>query len=339
MIDNGQATVRFIQVEMKQAGQRIDNFLLKHLKGVPRPKIYRIIRKGEVRVNKKRIRPSYRLVSGDSIRLPPLQLNAVKMPTPSKQVAALVRSRILYEDERLLVANKPSKLAVHGGTGVHYGLIDVWCHLRYPDPLFLVHRLDRQASGCILIAKDREASCLLQNAIRTAQIDKSYLTLLKGCWEKADPLEVNMPLIRDKTDKADKNQDRYPVRVDPQGKPALSFFHPVYKYKHFSDCTACTLMKVKIVTGRMHQIRVHAKALGYPLAGDDQYGDRVFNRAMRNQGLSRLFLHAHSLQFPHPDDGRSIHITSPLDSDLVRVLENIATATGDTLSPAELELG
>lgn len=309
--------VRFVEISADHAGQRIDNYLLCHLKGVPKSLIYRIIRKGEVRVNKGRIKPEYRLKEGDMIRIPPVRVPEKKEAgKASNRVLQQIESRILFEDKRILILNKPSGLAVHGGSGLNYGVIEALRELRPNDKqLELVHRLDRDTSGCLIIAKKRSALRRLHEQLREGTMDKRYLTLLKGKWKGTNKW-VDAPLLKNVI----RSGERL-VFVDPKGKDARTQFIP------YCVSDEASLMSVKLDTGRTHQIRVHAQHLGFPIAGDDKYGDDEFNRQMKGVGLKRLFLHAYSLKFHLPDsdtgEDTPIYIEAPLDEQLVNVLEKL----------------
>lgn len=282
------------------------------MKGVPKSRIYRIVRKGEVRVNKGRIKPDYRLQDGDVVRIPPVQVSESKESRPADQVLAKIEKSVLYEDKRLLILNKPSGMAVHGGSGLSYGIIEALRAL-WPDApyLELVHRLDRDTSGCLIIAKKRSALRLLHELLRENRVKKYYQALLKGCWPGGDRL-LDFPLKKNVV----RSGERV-VRVSDDGKSARSRFCPLQVK---SDAS---LVEVKLETGRTHQIRVHAAHVGHPIAGDEKYGDDAYNRLMREQGLKRLFLHAQRLEFVMPDDGQIIKITAPLPEDLQRVLKKL----------------
>lgn len=309
--------VRFVDISADHAGQRIDNYLLCHLKGVPKSLVYRIIRKGEVRVNKGRIKPEYRLKEGDMIRIPPVRVPEKKEAgKASDRVLQQIESRILFEDKRILILNKPSGLAVHGGSGLNYGVIEALRELRPNDKqLELVHRLDRDTSGCLIIAKKRSALRRLHEQLREGTMDKRYLTLLKGKWKGTNKW-VDAPLLKNVI----RSGERL-VFVDAKGKDARTQFIP------YCVSDEASLMSVKLDTGRTHQIRVHAQHLGFPIAGDDKYGDDEFNRQMKKVGLKRLFLHAYSLKFHLPDsdtgEDTPIYIEAPLDEPLVNVLEKL----------------
>ena len=308
--------VRLVRIGADQAGQRIDNFLLAQLKGAPRNLIYRLLRKGEVRVNKGRIKPPYRLQAGDEVRIPPVRLAEKTPAAPATSVLETVRSRILYEDPRLLVLNKPSGLAVHGGSGLSFGIIEALRAL-YPDApyLELVHRLDRETSGCLLIAKKRSMLRFLHEQLREHRLHKQYLALVRGLWQ-GGAQSIDAPLRKNTLRSGERM-----VRVDDNGKTALSHFRPL------ATCERASLMEVDLKTGRTHQIRVHAAHAGHPLAGDEKYGDADFNRNMREYGLKRLFLHASRVSFaPSPDSGETIEIEAPLDADLQAVLQQLDLA-------------
>ncbi|MCW8900203.1 MAG: 23S rRNA pseudouridine(955/2504/2580) synthase RluC [Gammaproteobacteria bacterium] len=308
---------QFVEISADHAGQRLDNYLLCQLKGVPKSLVYRIVRKGEVRVNKGRIKPEYRLKEGDIVRIPPVRLAEKKEPgKASDKVLELIESRILYEDNRILVLNKPSGLAVHGGSGLSYGVIEALRELRPNDKqLELVHRLDRDTSGCLIIAKKRSALRRLHEQLREGTMDKRYLTLLKGKWKGANKW-VDAPLLKNVI----RSGERL-VFVDPKGKDARTQFIP------YCVAEEASLMSVKLDTGRTHQIRVHAQHLGFPIAGDEKYGDDEFTQQMKGMGLKRLFLHAYSLKFhlPETDTGEDapIYVEAPLDEPLVNVLNKL----------------
>ncbi|MDH5444657.1 MAG: 23S rRNA pseudouridine(955/2504/2580) synthase RluC [Gammaproteobacteria bacterium] len=310
--ENKLVAVKMVEIDVSQAGQRIDNFLLARLKGAPKSLIYRILRKGEVRVNKGRIKPTYRLQAGDLVRIPPVRLSESVPVKPHERVLQQIEESILFEDKRLLILNKPSGIAVHGGSGLSYGIIEAFRALRPDAPyLELVHRLDRETSGCLIIAKKRSALRTLHELIRQNQVDKYYLTLVKNDWGGGDRV-IDAPLRKNTL----KSGERM-VIISPDGKPARSLFQPL-------TCSEqASLMQVKLDTGRTHQIRVHATSTGHPIAGDDKYGDENFNKLLRAQGLKRLFLHAVKLEFEISDDGPKITVTAPLPSDLSQLLKKL----------------
>ncbi|MCB1669011.1 MAG: 23S rRNA pseudouridine(955/2504/2580) synthase RluC [Pseudomonadales bacterium] len=297
--------VQLLEIDSDQAGQRIDNFLLARLKGVPKSRVYRILRKGEVRVNKSRVKPEYRLESGDCIRVPPVRIAEREVsPGPGQGLQKLLASSILYEDDKLLVVNKPAGLAVHGGTGINLGLIEALRAMR-PDERFLelVHRLDRDTSGCLLLARKRSALRSLQSQMRNNQTRKLYQALVIGAWDRG-VTRIDAPLL-----KTTLKSGEWMVRVDAAGKRSVTHFSVIRKYKEVS------LLQATLETGRTHQIRLHAKAAGHPLVGDEKYGDEAFNLSMQNKGLKRMFLHAVELSFEHPD-GYRLTVKAPLPNEL-----------------------
>ncbi len=304
--------VQWVTVEAEQAGQRIDNFLLARLKGVPRSLIYRILRKGEVRANKGRIKPEYRVQEGDEIRIPPVRVAERDPATPGERTLNDVTRNILYEDKRLLIINKPSGLAVHGGSGVNYGLIEAVRALKpeYND-IELVHRLDRDTSGCIVLAKRRSALRILHELLRENGVDKRYLALVRGDWPGGERI-VDAPLYKNVLQSGERM-----VTVNDAGKPSRSHLLPLVSTE------LASLLEIKLETGRTHQARVHCAHTGYPIAGDDKYGDEVFNQRLKAYGLKRLFLHAWRLRFILHDDNTVIDIKAPLPNDLLEVLKRL----------------
>lgn len=301
--------VRWLDIDADMAGQRIDNFLRTQLKGVPKSMIYRILRKGEVRVNKKRIKPDYKLQAGDQVRVPPVRVSApTDLPNPNLAQVSQLTDRILYEDDYLLVVNKPAGMAVHGGSGISFGLIEALRSLRGSDTLELVHRLDRETSGCLLVAKKRSMLRLLNAQLREKQMKKIYLALVQGEWSKLDRA-VTAPLRKQVLQSGERM-----VRVDGEGKPSET------RFKIRQRFAEGTLVQASPVTGRTHQIRVHTQAAGHPIAMDDKYGDQEFSAAMRSLGLQRLFLHAETLSFYHPKSEDWTTVEAPLDAELVQVL-------------------
>jgi 23S rRNA pseudouridine955/2504/2580 synthase len=302
-----------VTVEPEQAGRRLDNFLLTALKGVPRSRIYRLLRRGEVRVNSRRCKADYRLQTGDRVRIPPVRTAeegpAVAPPEPMRLRLA---ERIVYEDERLLILNKPAGLAVHGGSGLSYGVIEALRAMRPQAPfLELGHRLDRDTSGLLVVAKRRSALGALHELLRSGQVEKRYLALVAGRW-RGGPRRVEAALHKNVLAGGERV-----VRVDAAGKPAVSHFTPITVYDQAS------LMEIGLDTGRTHQIRVHAAHIGHPLGGDEKYGDAEFNRIMADLGLNRLFLHAHALVFDLPG-GPAIDVGIPLEPALARVLDRLS---------------
>jgi 23S rRNA pseudouridine955/2504/2580 synthase len=304
--------VSYIEAGPYHDGQRIDNFLHTYLKDVPKSHIYRILRTGEVRVNKARVKPTYRVQAGDVIRLPPLQVQArPQVPQPSAHISATLRAAILYEDNALLVLNKPAGIAVHGGSGIDLGVIESLRTL-YDKNAFLelVHRLDRDTSGCLLIAKKPALLRELQALMRErAGMRKSYLALVQGRWPQT-LRKIDLPLRKNTLHSGERI-----VRVDVEGKAAQSLF----KVREYF--AAASLLEVELITGRTHQIRVHASHAGHPLAGDDKYGDAAFNASMRAYGLKRLFLHAARLEIRLPG-ATPLIFSAPLPP----ILETVLTA-------------
>jgi 23S rRNA pseudouridine955/2504/2580 synthase len=305
--------VQLVEITAHHAGQRIDNFLLSLEKGVPKSRIYRALRKGEVRVNKGRIKQTYKLQIGDIVRVPPLRVAEKKTSHVSESLQSLLSHNILFEDDHLLVLNKPSGVAVHAGSEIQTGVIEAFRVIRSEAPfLELVHRLDRETSGCLLLAKSREALLNLQQQMGSDDIDKRYLTLLKGRLDQADslveqPLEKNSPASGERL-----------VMVSPSGKYAKTQFIQKQTYED------AQLTEVKLYTGRTHQIRVHAQWLGHPVAGDDKYGDRLFNKRLKSLGLKRLFLHAWQLSIAHPYTGDKLQLEAPLPTELQQTLDNLS---------------
>lgn len=290
--DLAAAAVQFLEVEPELAGQRIDNFLRARLKGVPKTLIYRILRKGEVRVNKGRIKPDYKLQAGDVVRVPPLRVAERDEPVPLAQgLLERLEAAIVYESKGLLVVNKPAGIAVHGGSGLSFGVIEAFRQLR-PDckELELVHRLDRDTSGLLMIAKKRSMLRHLHEALRGDGVDKRYLALVRGSWPTSKK-QVNAPLLKNTLRSGERM-----VEVNEEGKQALTLFKVVRRFAEFA-----TLVEASPVTGRTHQIRVHAQYAGHSIAGDAKYGDEAFTREIRELGGKRLFLHAYRLQLTLPE--------------------------------------
>ena len=306
--------VRVVEVDADRVGQRLDQFLMKLLPSVPRSRIYRIVRRGEVRVNGGRVAPERRLEAGDKIRVPPVRIEpeATSRRAPN-HVLELIRNAIVSEDERLIVLDKPAGIAVHGGSGLSFGVIEALRALRPEESLELVHRLDRDTSGCLLIARKRSALRTLHELLREGRFEKRYLALVKGPWDLGHK-RIDMPLRTDTRVGGERT-----VRADASGKTAVSDFQPVQFFGR-----RATLLEVSIHTGRTHQIRVHATHVGHPVAGDEKYGDEEFNQEMRDLGLSRMFLHAHSVSFDWPQGG-VFSASTPLPPELARVIENLGS--------------
>ncbi|MGQ0429058.1 MAG: RluA family pseudouridine synthase [Gammaproteobacteria bacterium] len=306
--------VRRIRAGTQGEGQRLDNFLLRQLAGVPRSRVYRLLRRGEARVNGKRKGPDYRLAADDEVRLPPVR-EAPQQPGPRRAPAALlhaVQAAVIHEDERLIVLNKPAGLAVHGGSGLAFGAIEALRALRPHEPLDLAHRLDRDTSGCLLVARTRAALRALHALLRDGAVEKHYAALVAGRWRLGSKV-VDAPVLTRQRQGGERV-----VRVHAEGKIAVSRFTP---REHFG--TAATLMDVEIHTGRTHQIRVHAAFAGHPVAGDAKYGDRSANATLCAAGLRRMFLHAESVAFHWPDDRAPFRVRAPLPADLEAVLTSL----------------
>jgi 23S rRNA pseudouridine955/2504/2580 synthase len=307
--------VRLVRVDDEREGQRVDNFLLGQLKGAPRSLIYRILRTGEVRINGKRAKADTRLAAGDEVRIPPVRLEApvdrgIAPAGPMERLAA----SIVFEDRALLALNKPSGIATHGGSGISFGAIEMLRQLRPNEPLELVHRLDRDTSGLLIVAKKRSALTELQRLIREGRLEKRYLTLLVG--ELPDkPFTVDAPLLKSTLQGGERM-----VRVDPEGKASVSHFRLIERAGGHS------YTEVRIDTGRTHQIRVHARHAGHPVAGDEKYGDKDANRALRASGLKRLFLHAASLRFALKQGEQDYVLNAPLPDELRNVIDTLGRA-------------
>ena len=310
--ENAPPQVVYVEITEDNSDQRLDNFLITRLKGVPKSHIYRIVRKGEVRVNKGRVDVKYRLVAGDIVRVPPVRVaeRSEESYIPQGLQAALQQG-ILFEDDGFLIVNKPAGFAVHGGSGVSSGIIEGLRLLR-PDAHFLelVHRLDKDTSGCLLIAKKRSALRLLQELFRNSQIQKTYHALLSGQWARKK-LVVNAPLLKN----AGKGGERIVV-ISPSGKAAETLFRRLKLFNH------ATLVEASPKTGRTHQIRVHAASLGHPIIGDERYGVDEVNKAFKNKGYKRMFLHARTLTFQHPVTGVLMTISAPLPAQLENLLKH-----------------
>src|SRR5580693_3641774 len=300
-------------VTADESGQRIDNFLMRHFKSVPRSRVYRLLRKGEVRVNRKRVDAEYRIQAGDELRLPPVRIDADAEPgRPSTSLLELMERSVIFQDRHLLVIDKPAGVAVHGGSGMSFGVIEALRASRSRETLELVHRLDRDTSGCLLIARDRSTLTALHALIRNGGMHKTYLALVAGSWQLGTK-RIDAPLATDNRQHGERH-----VRVAAAGKDSVSLFKPLQFFGPLA-----TLMEVDIPTGRTHQIRVHASFAGHPLLGDDKYGDRERNAELKQHGLRRTFLHAQSVAFEWPGSGVPFHASAPLPSDLAAVLDAI----------------
>lgn len=306
-----QLKVQLIKITIDNEGQRIDNFLITLLKGVPKSMIYRILRKGEVRVNKKRIKPEYKLNIDDEVRVPPIRVTE-KIEhnlSPKLEKIAVLEKMIVYEDDVILAINKPSGIAVHGGSGLSFGVIEGLRALR-PDARFLelVHRIDRETSGILLVAKKRSALTALHEQLRLKTMTKNYLALVKGDWPSSCKV-VQAPLLKNML----KSGERI-VRVHQEGKPSETRFKVEERFGF------ATLVKASPVTGRTHQIRVHTQYTGHSIAFDDRYGDKDFDSELAKTKLNRLFLHAANVQFIHPKTEQIMQLQAPLDKTLQQCL-------------------
>jgi 23S rRNA pseudouridine955/2504/2580 synthase len=302
----------------ESAGQRLDNFLIRVLKGVPKTHVYRIIRSGEVRVNKGRASADSRVEPGDVVRIPPVRLPE-RATSPADKPAPAREFPVLFEDEHVLAIDKPAGVAVHGGSGVSFGVIE---QLRQARPtarfLELVHRLDRETSGILLLAKKRSALTRLQDQFRERETGKTYLALVTGAWP-ANKKVIDQPLH--KYLQADgERRVKVVARDDPDGMRAITLVKVQEQLPGFS------LLEVTIKTGRTHQIRVHLASSGHAIAGDDKYGDFELNKALARQGLKRMFLHAWRLQFDHPSTGERVALQAPLPPELQKFTDHVRTS-------------
>ena len=313
--------VQLVTINLDDAGQRVDNYLLRELKGVPKTRLYRIIRKGEVRVNKKRVQAAYKLQEGDLLRIPPVRVSErPELAMPGNGLAEKLESAILYEDAKLIILNKPSGIAVHGGSGITFGVIEALRKIRPNErSLELVHRLDRDTSGCLMIAKKRSMLRYLHNQLQEDRVNKVYNTLVSGRWPSRKLL-VNAPLQKNTLQSGERM-----VRVDLEGKRSKTRYQVLERYTHQEG--QATLVEAIPVTGRTHQIRVHCLHAGYPILGDDKYGTDSDNRLYRGFGLKRLFLHAARLELTLPE-GQPLKIDADLPSDLQEVLAQLSAGPG-----------
>ena len=317
--------VQHVAVAADDAGQRLDNWLLRRFGGVPRSPIYRILRRGEVRLNGRRAKPEQRVAAGDDVRLPPVKAAPVGAPrrVPDALIAAVERA-IVHSEPDLLVIGKPAGLAVHGGSGLAFGVIEALRASRPAETLELVHRLDRDTSGLLLVARNRRALREVHALLREGRVEKRYLALVRGSWDLGRKT-IDVPLATH----ARQGGERV-VKVDAAGKASASTFAPV----DFFGARA-TLLAVDLGTGRTHQIRVHAAHAGHPVAGDEKYGDDEFNAAMRELGLNRMFLHAQAMSFEWPGSERQFAVSVPLPPELATVLERLAATRRRARRPGE----
>jgi len=292
--------VSFVEVDHTQVDQRLDNFLLKTLKTVPKTRVYRIIRKGEVRVNKKRCKPEYKLKMGDIVRVPPVRIDQTH-DAQNYIAPALIESiekTILFENKHLVIINKPSGLAVHSGSGINFGVIDIMRRLRPDTEIELAHRLDRDTSGCLLLAKHRQSLLSMQRCFLDNSLKKTYLAVAKGCWPK-NKKEVTSSLKKVTLANGERR-----VLVDPAGQSALTKIIDCQQKEQYS------ILTIQLMTGRTHQIRVHCQSQGHELIGDTKYGDVDFNKTMKKKGFKRLMLHASRLELPRTEFSEEIVINA-----------------------------
>ncbi len=309
-------SVNWVTVDEGGVGQRIDNFLVKILKGVPKSRIYRLVRSGELRVNSKRVDVDYRLQEGDRLRIPPIRTAQPAMEKPAGPVEARLAGCVLYEDDALVALAKPSGMAVHGGSGISRGVVEQ-LRLERPEAKFLelVHRLDKETSGVLLLAKKRSALVKLHQMMREGGADKRYLTLVKGAWCN-EKQHVKLPLHKFLTESGERR-----VTVKEGGQASHTVFRLVKKFNEFS------LLEAELKTGRTHQIRVHLAHLGFPIAGDDKYGDFPLNKELQKRGLKRMFLHAFRIAFPHPLTGAPLVVEAPLPAELEKFVAALESAS------------
>jgi len=316
-----QSSVSQVTIKEAQAGQRIDNFLLKHLKGVPKSHIYRLLRSGQVRVNSGRKKAHYKLLAGDILRIPPVHINEAQEFTIPDSVLDQLKQSVIFENNDIIAINKPSGIAVHKGSGLQFGVIEAFRMIEPEQTLELVHRLDRETSGCLLLAKNRQILAELHELLRhekTVYIEKTYIALLAGRWtDEKQTIDIGISKI--------KRGGEHIMQADKTGDRAISHFEPIQIFDA-DKSNICTLMKITIDTGRTHQIRVHAKHIGFPILGDSKYGDKAANRHFRELGLKRLFLHARQLYLPLADP---ITIDAALSEDLELLLTKLNSGTFD----------
>ena len=309
---NNKATL--VTISEDQSGQRIDNFLLKHLKGVPKSHIYRLLRSGQVRVNSGRKKPHYKLQTDDTLRVPPVRVTENTTDTIPSAVIQMLQDSIIFEDDNIIAINKPSGIAVHKGSGLNFGVIEAFRQIDLEQPLELVHRLDRETSGCLLLAKNRQILAQLHELLRhekIVHIEKNYLALLDGQWQEGSKtIDTGISKV--------KRSGEHMMQTDINGDRAISHFAPLEIFDN------CSLMKITIETGRTHQIRVHALHSNHPVIGDSKYGNKTTNQLFRKLGLKRLFLHAQQLHLPLADP---ITINAPLSDDLEQLLQKLRQTT------------
>lgn len=311
MNENAKPSVQFKTVSDQHEGQRIDNYLMRELKGLPKSKIYSLLRQGQIRIDGKRAKPDSRVEPGQVIRIPPLRLDESAPPrAPSEQLSNLLADRILFEDKGLIVINKPSGIAVHGGSGINLGLIEALRAIRPEEKsLELAHRLDKETSGLLMVAKKRSVLKALHDQLRNGEMHKSYFALLAGVW-RGKTHRIEAPLLK----LLAANGERF-VRVDRQGKESRTDFICLKNFKQ------ATLVEAILYTGRTHQIRVHSQFAGHPVIGDEKYGEETTNKYFRSQGMGRLFLHSAKLEIEY--DGKRHRFEAPLDKELANFLAKL----------------
>lgn len=314
-METNKKSVSQVTVSDAQAGQRIDNFLVKHLKGVPKNHIYRLLRSGQVRVNSGRKKAHYKLQPGDILRLPPVRTSEGHNTPVPESIIKLLKQSVIFENDDIIAINKPSGIAVHKGSGLSFGVIEAFRQIHPEQSLELVHRLDRETSGCLLLAKTRQVLALLHEMLRhekTVHIEKTYIALLDGIWSQGKTtIDIGISKV--------KRSGEHMMQTDEHGDRAISHFEPLEIFER-GITRPCSLMRVTIETGRTHQIRVHARHSGHAIIGDSKYGDKESNRYFRELGLKRLFLHAKQLYLPLPDP---INIEAPLSAELESFLRQL----------------
>ena len=304
--------VDLFEISSAQLNQRLDNFLIKQLQNVPRTRVYRIIRKGEVRVNKKRCKPEYKLQIGDIVRIPPVRIEQDSQRTvqPSRELQKILEAAVLYENKHILVLNKPQNLAVHAGSGVDFGVIDAMRLIRPDVDIELVHRLDRDTSGCLILAKHRQSLLAMQSLLQNNLLQKKYIAVVRGDWPQ-QLSKIRHPLSRYHLPNGERR-----MRVDPEGKSACSRINVMQSSDTYS------VIQVELITGRTHQIRVHCQFEGHEIAGDNKYGDAEFNRQMRGKNVKRLMLHAKSLELPCGEYNPDLVVNAPLPQEFEILISN-----------------
>jgi 23S rRNA pseudouridine955/2504/2580 synthase len=300
-----------IVISEDKEGQRIDNFLMRYFGKIPKSRIYQMLRKGEVRVNKGRIKQTYKLKKGDTLRLPPVYLDEVKSNTPPVYLQEKIRESIIFEDEGMIIINKPSGTVVHSGSGQTHGVIEAFRAMsgKY-EKLELVHRLDKDTSGCLILAKNMTVLRQLHEKITSGEMEKTYCALLAGRLDKKE-MTINRALSKNPSNER-------VVTVEEGGKSATTIIHRDTVYD------AASLVDIELITGRTHQIRVHSASIGHPVLGDTKYGDRKLNREFKKMGLKRMFLHAKSLSFISPVTQKRIVVEAPLETKLINFLDKLA---------------